>query len=115
LGVSEAEVVEAQVGKTATRLRPEWKEILFAAKEIGPVMALTRNDAVVLEIDDSLVNLSFDGQMGLAVEPGFDLRIFLFVWAFGFAVEQQTTRGLMQSLQFFGAEGVAVFKIWLRA
>jgi len=115
LGVSEAEIVEAQVGSRATRLRPQWKEILFACRELGEVMALTRNNAVVLEIDGEFLDLSFEGSIGLALEPGFDLRIFLFAWKFGFALEHESARGTMRSLQFFDQEGVAVFKIWLRS
>lgn len=115
LGVTEAEIVEAQVGQSATRLRPEWKEILLACRDLGEVMALTRNEAVVLEIDGQFIDLSFDGMIGLGLEPGFDLRIFLFAWKYGFAVEKDSPRGRMRSLQFFDAAGVAVFKIWLRS
>ena len=44
--------------------------------------------------------------------PDIDLRIFLKSWRFMFAVEEESRRGLLKSLQIFDRHGTAVHKIY---
>lgn len=109
VGVSEAQLVALGAGETAIRLRPEFKSILKEAHKLGYVMGLTRNDHAVHERKGVYDNISFEGPVGLAVNPDIDLRLFIMHWTFGFAV----TEGDRRSLQFFDKSGEAVHKIYL--
>lgn len=106
LGVSEAELVEAD--PLCQPLRAEWAELLAEVAKLGPVMALTRNEAAVHEKTGVYDNVSFNGHVGLALNRDIDLRIFLKDWQYGFAL-----RGERPSLQFFDGAGEAVHKIFL--
>jgi putative hemin transport protein len=105
LGVSEGELVAAD--PAARPLRKAWAALLGALEPIGPVMALTRNEAAVHEKTGVYANVQIDGMMGLALNPDIDLRFFLSRWAHGFAVA-----GERPSLQFFDPHGEAVHKIF---
>lgn len=109
IGTSEAQLVALGSGDGAIRLRPEFKSILLDAHTLGYVMALTRNDHAVHERKGVYENVSFEGPVGLAVNPDIDLRIFIAHWAMGFAV----TEGERRSLQFFDKSGEAVHKIYM--
>ncbi|MEO9453518.1 ChuX/HutX family heme-like substrate-binding protein, partial [Chromobacterium phragmitis] len=111
LGVSECELVAAD--PAAAPLRPEWPEVLAALAPLGRVMALTRNHACVHETKGEYANVSFEGKIGIAINPVIDLRIFLFHWRHGFAVRSETPRGTQRSLQFFDRHGEAVHKVYL--
>ncbi|OHX12801.1 hemin-degrading factor [Chromobacterium sphagni] len=111
LGVSECELVAAD--PAATPLRPEWPQLLAALAPLGRVMALTRNHACVHETKGDYANVEIDGKVGLAINPVIDLRIFLFHWRHGFAVRNETPRGVQRSLQFFDRHGEAVHKVYL--
>ncbi|AXE29243.1 hemin-degrading factor [Chromobacterium phragmitis] len=113
LGVSECELVAAD--PAAAPLRPEWPEVLAALAPLGRVMALTRNHACVHETKGEYANVSFEGKIGIAINPVIDLRIFLFHWRHGFAVRSETPRGTQRSLQFFDRHGEAVHKVYLTA
>jgi len=105
LGVSEGELVAAD--PAAQPLRKDWPALLRALEPIGPVMALTRNEAAVHEKTGVYANVQIEGMMGLALNPDIDLRFFLSRWAHGFALA-----GERPSLQFFDAHGDAVHKIF---
>jgi len=107
LGVSEAELVA--IGDSNISLRPEFEEILKEIKTLGHVMALTRNDHAVHERQGTYTKASFNGHVGLVVNPDIDLRLFMNAWHFGFAVSE----GDRRSLQFFDKDGEAVHKIYL--
>ncbi|OWY37935.1 hemin-degrading factor [Xenophilus sp. AP218F] len=111
LGVSECQLVAAD--PAAVPLRAEWEPLLSAVAPLGRVMALTRNHACVHETRGDYRNVSFEGKVGLAINPVIDLRIFLFSWRYGFAVSADTPRGTQRSLQFFDRYGEAVHKIYL--
>jgi len=115
LGVSEAELVASAVGDTATRLEGDLRDLLRRVPELGGVMALTRNESCVHEKDGPYENISADGMVGLALGEAIDLRLFFSHWKHGFAIEEQTPRGLQRSLQVYDASGTAVHKIFLRA
>lgn len=109
LNTTEAELVAASVGDGVVRLQNDFPQILQALEPLGKVMALTRNAYCVHERKGVYTNLTFTGTMGLAVSPDIDLRLFLSVWAYGFAVEENGRK----SLQFFGKDGHAVHKVYL--
>lgn len=114
LGISEAALVCAGLGRTATRLSGPWTEVITAFGDLGPVMALTRNHGVVHEKVGEYANMSFGPHGGIVLNQDIDLRLFLKSWAFGFAVNEETRSGPRQSLQFFGPDGEAVHKVYMR-
>lgn len=107
IGVSEAELVA--LGENNIQLQDEFPAILRAIESLGYVMALTRNDYCVHERKGFYKNISFNGSMGLAVNPDIDLRLFMSRWHFGFAVNENERL----SLQFFDNYGNAIHKIYL--
>jgi putative hemin transport protein len=110
LGVSEAELLATNVGEGVTVLKPEFKDILTEAEQLGKVMALTRNDECVHERKGTYLNGDFSSPHAqLFVGEDIDLRIFLNHWKFAFAVVE----GDKRSLQFFGKDGLALHKIYL--
>lgn len=109
LGATEAELVATGVDGPAAPLRPEWAEILQSIEALGPVMALTRNDACVHEKHGVYRNVEVSPHGTLVLDEQIDLRIFLSQWAFGYAVEH----GGRASLQFFDPHGDAVHKVFV--
>jgi putative hemin transport protein len=110
LGVSEAELLATNVGNGVTVLKPEFKDILTEAEQLGKVMALTRNDECVHERKGTYLNGDFSSPHAqLFVGEDIDLRIFLNHWKFAFGVKE----GDKKSLQFFGKDGLALHKIYL--
>lgn len=118
LGVTECEAVAAAVGQrgpmSSVRLAGPWPELFERMPQLGRVMALTRNDTTVHEKTGCFENMSHEGRVGLALGRDIDLRIFYSRWAHGYAVSEETPRGVQRSLQFFDAHGVAVHKVFLR-
>jgi len=113
LGVSEAELVATGNGDTATRLHADrWGDVIKALPEVGPVMALTRNDDCVHERHGAYGEVSVNGAMGLVLGEDIDLRLFLNRWRHGFAVREMTGHGERRSLQFFDGAGQAVHKVY---
>jgi len=114
LEISEGELVCAGLGQTAIRLTGPWSEVITAFGDLGEVMALTRNHAVVHEKVGKYANMSFGAHGGIVLNHDIDLRLFLKNWMFGFAVNEDTRSGPRRSLQFFGPDGTAVHKVYLR-
>lgn len=114
LGVSEMELLATQIGTTVTRLTPTFKEILLEIEALGKVMALTRNEECVHERKGVYTGADFSSpHVGLFVGEDIDLRMFMTHWKKVFAVEDHTVRGTNRSIQFFGADGKAIHKIYL--
>lgn len=109
MGVSEADLVAMNVGEGNTVLEGDFKEMIKDVTGMGRVMALTRNDNVVHERKGVYNDVSFQGMVGLVLDPDIDLRLFMMNWKFGFAVSE----GGRQSLQFFDKSGEAVHKIYM--
>lgn len=118
LGISECEAVAAAVGQrgpmSSVRLAGPWPELFEQMPRLGRVLALTRNDAAVHEKTGRFERMSHKGHVGLALGEDIDLRIFYTRWAHGYAVTEETPRGVQRSLQFFDAHGVAIHKVFLR-
>ena len=115
LGVSEAELVAASCGENAVRLEADWPQFVRRLEELGPVMALTRNAHAVHEKHGRFREVHFHGRMGLVLDEGIDLRLFMDHWHLGFAVEQEGRRSALSSFQFFDRHGTAVHKVYLTA
>jgi putative hemin transport protein len=116
LGVSEAELLATTVGDYTTKLAGDWTELVKRLPELGRVMSLTRNDGCVLEHKGSFQKIDIMGspahRMATVIGP-IESRVFFGGWKFGFAVKQQTPRGLQQSIQIFDQSGTAVTKVYL--
>ncbi len=117
LGVSEAGLLVTTVGEYSVRLEGDWTELLKRLPELGRVMSLTRNDSCVLEHKGSFQKVDIMGSlpkaMATVIGP-IETRVFFNAWKFGFAVRQQTPRGLQQSIQIFDEAGTAVTKVFLQ-
>lgn len=107
LGVSELELVA--LGEHNLPLTNAFQEQLKEVETFGKVLAITRNDSCVHERKGVYHKVSFNGAIGLAVNPDIDLRLFMFAWKFAFAVNE----GGRQSIQYFGKDGEAIHKIYL--
>lgn len=115
LGVSELELVAARAGTPEVmRLRHELDALLPALGGLGEVMGLTRNRSAVLEKHGRWAPFSAERGVGLVLDEGLDLRLFLTAWRHAYAVTSETPRGPRRSLQFFDAHGVAVHKLFVR-
>lgn len=117
LGVSEAELVASTIGSDVIRLNQNFAELIIACKNLGKVMALTRNEGCVLEHKGNFQKIDLMGQapnqVATVIGP-IEQRIFFSGWKFGFAVINETPRGIMRSFQFYDKAGDAVLKIFLQ-
>ena len=111
LGVTEVQLVQCMDG--VTRLTNDWLGLFAEIENLGYVMALTRNESVVHERKGEYHNISFNGHVGLVLDPNIDLRIFPGRFGSAFAVPVQNPRGELLSVQFFDAYGTAVHKIYV--
>ncbi len=117
LGVSEGELLSANVGESVTRLQDDPEQILKSLKPLGQLMALTRNEFCVHERKGVYDKCQFfkhgPAPMGMFVNPDIDLRLFMSRWRHCFAAEQESKIGIRRSLQFFDRFGDAVHKVYL--
>lgn len=117
-GISEAELVAAHCGFTATRIEPRVADFLAGMEAVGTVMALTRNESAVHEkigvYEYEKASVSTSGKNAIVLGKDIDLRIFPSRWAHAFAVEKRSEDGVRHSLQFFDQAGDAVHKVHLR-
>ena len=116
LGISEAELLSLTLGEHIALLEGDWKNLLKEVKDMGYVMALTRNESCVHERKGVYDNIEFykgPHNMGVAVNPDIDLRFFMNEWKYGFAVSMDRGKGkMLHGLQFFNVKGEAVHKIY---
>jgi putative hemin transport protein len=113
LGTSEATLLSLQLGTSVRRLRCLPVEILKAVETLGPLMALTRNEAVVHERRGVYGPLEAHGNVGLINNPDIDLRLEFTPWVHAFAEVKSHAGRTLRSLQFFDPTGTAVHKIYL--
>ncbi|WP_299843504.1 ChuX/HutX family heme-like substrate-binding protein [uncultured Roseovarius sp.] len=114
LNISEAQLVAATCGKSATRIDPHPDRVIWAAQILGEVMTLTRNDSCVHEKIGVYDNYHSGAHASMVLTEEIDLRIFPAHWKHAFMVETPTDAGTRRSLQVFDAAGDAVHKIFLR-
>jgi len=80
LGISEAALVAAEVGLTATRIDSHPNRLLERVKELGEVMALTRNESAVHEKIGEFETIKIADHVSLTLGENMDMRIFNTVW-----------------------------------
>ena len=114
LNVSEAALVAAEVGLTATRIDGSALKLLERVAELGEVMALSRNESAVHEKIGVYENIKTGGQGAIVLGENIDLRIFPSRWVHAFAVTKKDGEQERLSLQYFDKAGVAVHKVHLR-
>lgn len=117
LKVSEAELLATTVGSTSVLLEGDWTEFIRDCKRLGKVMSLTRSEGCVLENQGNFQKIEIHGspsfQVGTVIGP-IEQRIFFSAWTYGFAVEQESRRGVLKSFQFFDTAGDAIMKIYMK-
>jgi putative hemin transport protein len=114
LGISEAQLVAAHVGRWATRIHAHPDHLMPQVSKLGEVMALTRNDSAVHERVGTYGEYHSGKHASMVLGKEIDLRIFAKHWVHGYAIEQQTDKGPRRTLQVFDAAGDAVHKVFLR-
>lgn len=115
LGLSEAALVEAELGFGATRIDPRLSRLIPAVQKLGEVMALTRNRSCVIE-KIGTYNEFHDGEhAAMTLDAEIDMRMFPRHWVHAYAVETEGADGMRRSVQVFDAAGGAVHKVHLRA
>jgi putative hemin transport protein len=115
IGISEAELVAADVGQGVVRLACDVPAVLNGLAEVGEVMALTRNESAVHEKIGTYGGVRLGEGAGVVINGEIDLRVFPPRWKHAFAVEKPAGDGAVRrSLQFFDGAGDAVHKVHLR-
>ncbi|MEP3918834.1 ChuX/HutX family heme-like substrate-binding protein [Ascidiaceihabitans sp.] len=114
LGISEAQLIAAYVGITATQIISHPDQVMHAATTLGEVMALTRNASCVHEKVGIYENYHTGQHAAMVLTEDIDLRIFPSHWRHAFMVEKETDDGVRRSLQVFDGAGDAVHKIFMR-
>ncbi len=114
LGISEAALVAAEVGLTATRIDGSAERFLERVAGLGEVLALSRNESAVHEKTGVYENIKSGAQAAIVLGENIDLRIFPKRWAHGFAVTKKDGDAERLSLQFFDKAGAAIHKVHLR-
>jgi putative hemin transport protein len=114
LKISEAALVAAEVGISATRIDGSALKLLERVAELGEVMALSRNESAVHEKIGVYENINAGPHAAIVLGENIDLRIFPGRWAHGFAVSKKDGDQERLSLQYFDKAGDAVHKTHLR-
>ncbi|CAN7568632.1 hemin-degrading factor [Devosia sp. LjRoot3] len=111
-GITEGQLVAAEVGRTATRIKADVEAVLKGLPGVGEVMALTRNESAVHEKIGPYEKASFNPHASIVLGDQIDLRIFPSRWVHGYAIEKTAEDGsTKRSLQFFDRAGNAVHKV----
>lgn len=114
LDLTEADLLAAHTGLGATRIDATPAKLIPLVQELGPVLALTRNESAVHERDGVYEAWHDGSHAAMVLGAEIDLRIFPAHWVYGFAVEKPGETGVKCSIQVFDAHGDAVHKIHLR-
>lgn len=111
LGAAEAALIAAQCdGVQVIRIDPTLDRLFPMIRDLGPVLALTRNASAVHERDGTYLEYHAGQHAAMVLGPDIDLRMFPRHWAHGFAV----IKGDSRSIQVFDLAGDAVHKVHLR-
>ena len=113
-GITEADLVAAFVGQTATAITPDPDRLILWVTRLGDVMALTRNEPCVHERVGTYLDYRSGAFASMVLGPEIDLGIFAKHWVHAFAVEEPAEDGPKRSLQVFDAAGDAVHKVHLK-
>lgn len=113
-GLTEADLVAAHVGHGVTVIDATPDRLFPLIRDLGDVMALTRNDSCVHERRGVYSDYRSGPHAAMVLDPEIDLRIFPAYWVHAFAVIEQGEDGPKRSLQIFDAAGDAVHKVHLK-
>ena len=113
-GVTEAALVAAHVGHGAVAIDATPDRLFPLIRDLGDVMALTRNESCVHERRGVYSDYRSGPHAAMVLDPEIDLRIFPDHWTHAFAVVDQAEDGPKRSLQIFDAAGDAVHKVHLK-
>ncbi|KEA54317.1 hemin transporter [Mangrovibacter sp. MFB070] len=108
MAISEAELLFCRLGQDTVQLRPDFTALLHGLSRVGEIKNITRNPYAIHKQIGGYDNLRL-GQHGIVLNPrALDLRLFPAQWHCAFAVAEQTSLGLRQSIQIFDNQGDAV-------
>lgn len=113
LNVSEEELLVIDPKSEVTPLTANYAKFFATLDKFGKLMALTRNQSCVIETYGIYKDVRFFGVMGMALNDGIDLRMFLNNWGHCYAVETKAKDRVRKSFQFFNKFGEAIHKIYL--
>ncbi len=113
-GLTEAALVASHVGHGTTAIDATPDRLFPLIRDLGDVMALTRNDSCVHERRGVYSDYRSGPHAAMVLDPEIDLRIFPTHWQHAFAVVEQGEDGPKRSLQIFDAAGDAVHKVHLK-
>ncbi|MBA4352508.1 MAG: hemin-degrading factor [Rhodobacter sp.] len=113
-GIPEAALVAAHVGHGTTAIDATTDRLFPLIRDLGDVMALTRNASCVHERRGVYSDYRSGPHAAMVLDPEIDLRIFPAHWKHAFAVLEQAEDGPRRSLQIFDAAGDAVHKVHLK-
>ncbi len=113
-GTPEAALVAAHVGHGTTAIDATPDRLFPLIRDLGDVMALTRNASCVHERRGVYSDYRSGPHAAMVLDPEIDLRIFPAHWQHAFAVVEPGEDGPKRSLQIFDAAGDAVHKVHLK-
>lgn len=113
-GLTEATLIAAHVGHGATAIDATPDRLFPLIRDLGDVMALTRNESCVHERRGVYSDYRSGPHAAMVLDPEIDLRIFPAHWKHAFAVVDQAEDGPRRSLQIFDAAGDAIHKVHLK-
>ena len=113
-GITEADLVAAYVGHSATAINAAPDALFPLIGELGDVMALTRNESCVHERRGVYKDYHSGLHAAMVLGPEIDMRMFPSHWKFGFAVVEAGEDGPKRSIQVFDVAGDAVHKVHMK-
>ncbi|WP_395539465.1 hemin-degrading factor [Neotabrizicola sp. sgz301269] len=114
-GITEADLVAAHVGHGATVIDATPDRLFPLIKDLGDVLALTRNESCVHERRGQYSDYRGGPHASMVLDPEIDMRIFPAHWVHGFALAETGADGTVKrSLQVFDAAGDAIHKVHLK-
>ena len=115
LGITEAELIASACGRFVTRLLPSTLALLRELPALGEIKAVVRNPTAVIERAGT-VRGSEATALGVVLVQAdhFELVCQAPRWSKAFALREETSRGVKQSIQFFTAAGTSAGKFFLR-
>ncbi|KOA71293.1 hemin-degrading factor [Pantoea agglomerans] len=113
MGIGEAQLCEARIGRDAKALKTDFPALLAALEAVGETKNITRNEYAVHELVGKYENQHLGEHAGLILNPrALDQRLFPQQWHSAFFLQEMTARGEHQSIQIFDRHGDAVLKIY---
>lgn len=114
LGVSELELLDA-FPEYVVPLRPEFNAVFSCLGELGPLLALTRNEEAVLECSGVYAPFAYSEQSSLVLGDAVDLRLNLRHFAAARLIRPLNTLRVPGGVAFFDASGQAIHKAFFTA